>query len=225
MGSKTKDAILDAAEALFAERGFAATSLRNITAAAGVNIASVNYHFGSKELLIEALFARRLRPMNKERLRRLDKLEREFGDKPVPLDALVAAFVEPALRLSRDTEKGGSRFIKLLGRSYTDPPSTLHERVRDMYTEVIERFKAVFARALPEVPKDELYWRMHFMVGLLAYCMAGNDYMRLIASCRICDPLDSVSLTRRLVVFICAGLREPPPALSESQTVATAARA
>ncbi len=208
----TKDLILDTAEALFAEQGFAATSLRNITTAAGVNLASVNYHFGSKEALIEAVFARRLHAMSEERLRRLDALEAQCGAQAVPLEAVIEAFIAPAMELSRDTKRGGDRFIKLLGRSYTEPAEWLQGCVRSVYEPVIERFKGAFALALPELPRDELYWRMHFMVGVLAYCMAGSDMMRLIASCRLCDPLDTRTLTERLVRFLTAGLTAPMPA-------------
>ena len=217
MASKTKEAILDAAEDLFSRHGFADTSLRHITAEAGVNLASVSYHFGSKEALIEAVFARRLVPMNRERMRRLEVLEHRYGSSAMPLEPLVEAFVAPALELSRDEKRGGAPFIRMLGRSYTEPAGSLQESVRGMYEDVIARFKTAFARALPGLPGDELYWRLHFMVGTLAYCMAGTDMMRLIASCRLCDPLDTDTLARRLVAFLSAGLRAPVPAAVNPQ--------
>jgi AcrR family transcriptional regulator len=211
MTSKTKEAILNAAEGLFARHGFADTSLRHITAEAGVNLASVSYHFGSKEALIEAVFARRLVPMNRERMRRLERVEQCYSGREMPLEPLVEAFVAPALELSRDEERGGAPFVRMLGRSYTEPSDSLQESVRGMYEEVIARFKTAFARALPGLAGDELYWRLHFMVGTLAYCMAGTDMMRLIASCRLYDPLDTDILTRRLVAFLSAGLRAVAP--------------
>jgi len=223
VGADTKDTILDAAEALFARQGFANTSLRAITAAAGVNLASVNYHFGSKDALIEAVFGRRLLPMNRERIRRLEALEEEYGE-GAPLGDLIAAFVGPALELSRDTEWGGARFIQLLGRSYTEPSLSLQAQVRGMYEEVIGRFKSAFGGALPELPSDELYWRLHFMVGVLAYCMAGTDMMRLIASCRLADSLDADVLKARLVAFLVAGLRAPVPGPLERPVMAGPAR-
>ncbi len=208
MKLKTKDSILDSAETLFASHGFANTSLRMITARAGVNLASVNYHFGSKESLVEAVFARRLVPMNAERLKRLETLEVQCEMGGIPLEALIGAFIGPALELSRDP--GGARFVQLLGRSYTEPVLALQERVRAMHDSVIARFKGAFARALPALPMDELYWRLHFSVGVLAYCMAGTDMMRLIASCRLRDPVDTDALTRRLTSFLAAGLRASP---------------
>ncbi|MDH3715417.1 MAG: TetR family transcriptional regulator [Gammaproteobacteria bacterium] len=209
MKRSTKQAILDAAEELFADYGFAATSLRAITAAAQVNLAAVNYHFGSKEALIDAVFARRVEPMNRARLEALHELQTAFVDAIVPLDRLIAAFVEPALALSHDRTLGGQRFVRLLGRSLTEPAGAVHDSLRGRYVEVSEQFKSAFARTLPELPAVELYWRMHFMVGLLAYLMAGVDIMRLIASSRMSAHSEYDAVLPRLVSFIEAGMRAP----------------
>jgi AcrR family transcriptional regulator len=209
MKRSTKRAILDAAEELFADYGFAATSLRAITAAAQVNLAAVNYHFGSKEALIDAVFARRVEPMNQARLNALHDLQAAFGDAAVPLDRLIAAFVEPALALSHDRTLGGQRFVRLLGRSLTEPAGAVHDSLRGRYEEVSEQFKPAFARTLPDLPAAELYWRMHFMVGLLAYLMAGADIMRLIASSRMSAHGQNDVVLTRLVSFIEAGMRAP----------------
>ncbi len=213
MGTPTQQRILDAAERLFAEHGFGATSLRHITTRAQVNLAAVNYHFGSKDALVEAVFARRLIPMNRERLRRLDEVTAAHAPHEPPLNQLIEAFVAPALDLSRDASQGGARFIKLLGRSYTEPSAQLQAQIRGMYSEVIERFRPAFAQVLPDLSHDELYWRLHFLVGVLAYCMSGADMMRLIASCRVHDPLDTEMLTRRLTTFLTAGMRAAPSAV------------
>src|SRR3989440_1166893 len=98
----TKTRILDAAEVLFMEHGFEATSLRSLTAAAAVNLAAVNYHFGSKEELFQAVLTRRLDPMNQERIDRLEKLEREASGKPLSCEKILFAMLIPALRLARD---------------------------------------------------------------------------------------------------------------------------
>src|SRR3954462_6664616 len=85
----TKTRILDAAELLFMEHGYEATSLRSLTAAAGVNLASVNYHFGSKDVLFQAVLTRRLDPMNQERIALLEKLERDAGGKPLAVEKIL----------------------------------------------------------------------------------------------------------------------------------------
>lgn len=209
MAPPTKDRILDVAESLFAEHGFGATSMRTITNEAGVNLAAVNYHFGSKDGLVRAIFARRLMPMNAERLRRLRGLEQRHGG-AIPLQELIGAFVSPALELSRDEHGGGARFVRLLGRSYTEPSETLQESVREMYKEVIESFKPAFARVLPDLDREELYWRLHFLVGTLAYCMSGSNMMRLIATSHLSDTHEYEQLVQRLIVFLTAAMQAPP---------------
>jgi AcrR family transcriptional regulator len=205
MSNNTKSKIMDVAEALFAKHGYEATSLRNITGAAKVNLAAVNYHFGGKETLLEAIYARRITPMNEERLSRLDALEKEHN--VVPVESIVTVFVAPALKLSRDREQ--SHFIALLGRSYLEPTPIIQGKVRQMFDQVAERFRVAFAKSLPDVPPKELYWRMHFMVGVLAYCMAGTDMMRMIASSQISEANGPVMLFIGLVVFICLGMEAP----------------
>src|SRR5438876_12457509 len=114
----TKERILDTAESLFMEHGYEATSLRAITAAAGVNLAAVNYHFGSKEELFQSVLTRRLHPMNQERVDLLTRLEREAAPAPLPCDRILSAMFVPALKLARDPERGGKDFLRLLGRAY-----------------------------------------------------------------------------------------------------------
>src|SRR5262245_47010693 len=107
----TKQRILDSAERLFADRGFAATSLRTIIADAKVNLAAIHYHFHSKEALFDAVIARRLEPINRDRLAMLEACERAAGDRPPKLESVLYAFVEPALRMGADPE--GATFVRL----------------------------------------------------------------------------------------------------------------
>ncbi|MGF1644516.1 MAG: TetR/AcrR family transcriptional regulator [Thiotrichales bacterium] len=200
----TKTHIMDVAEALFAKQGFKACSLRTITQEAGVNLAAVNYHFGSKERLLEAIYARRINPMNAERLQRLHQLRADHGEASIPITALARAFVEPALRLSREAKQ--QQFIRLLGRCYLEPSLGVQRNIRALFDEVVNNFKDAFAASLPELSREELYWRLHFMVGVLAYCMAGTDMMRVIASSHLSDGHDTETLIDRLVGFICHGL-------------------
>ena len=207
MSTDTKSEIMDAAEELFGTQGFTATSLRAITQAAKVNLAAVNYHFGGKLGLLEAVYERRIKPMNRARLEYLDRLEDSYPDQPIPLPELVSAFVQPALALSRET--GGEHFVKLLGRSYMEPHPVLQDRVRDMFSEISDRFVAAFSRSLRHLSREELYCRMHFMIGVLAYCMTGADLMRTIASSQFIENASSEDLITNLVVFICNGMAAP----------------
>jgi AcrR family transcriptional regulator len=205
----TRARILDAAEALFMELGYEATSLRALTSAAEVNLAAVNYHFGGKEALFEAVLQRRLDPMNEERVLRLARFEKDNAPGPVPCEQILIALLIPALRIARDPERGGTNFLRLLGRAYADPAPFIRQFLSDRYATMIDRFKAAFARALPHLPRKELSWRLHFIMGALSYTLAGTDVLRLIAEINPTQPQDDELLLRRLAPFLLAGLNAP----------------
>jgi AcrR family transcriptional regulator len=204
---ETRTRILDAAEELFMLRGFEGTSMRLLTAKAGVNLAAVNYHFGSKHALVEAVFKRRLDPMNVERIAELDKLEGEGrGGSP---EAIIRAFISPGLRLMEDGKSGGRNFTRLLGRAYSEPNKLVRQLIGQMYAPAMQRYKAALERALPQMPREELVWRMHFMFGTLAYTLAATDTVQLIAGCKPEDRYDAQLLEERLAAFLAAGLNAP----------------
>ena len=210
----TKARILDAAETLFMEHGFEATSLRLITAAAGVNLAAVNYHFGSKEELFQSVLTRRLDPMNQARVALLDRYERETPE-PLPCERILAALFIPALALARDPQRGGSNFLRLLGRAYADPAPFIRQFLSQQYGPMIGRFKDAFARALPHLPRKELSWRLHFIMGALSYTLAGTDALKIIAELNPVETDNDEILLRRLAPFLLAGLTAPLPELSD----------
>jgi AcrR family transcriptional regulator len=210
----TKNRILDAAEALFMEHGFEATSLRALTAAAGVNLAAVHYHFGSKEELFQSVLTRRLDPMNRARLELLTRLEARAASKPLSCERILTALLIPALWLARDPERGGKDFLRLLGRAYADPAPFIRRFLSAQYRVMISRYKAAFARALPHLPRKELSWRLHFIMGALSYTLAGTDALKLIAELNAHETADDEILLRRLAPFLLAGLTAPLPAVS-----------
>jgi AcrR family transcriptional regulator len=204
----TKTRILDAAERLFVEHGFEATSLRQLTTAAGVNLAAVNYHFGSKEELFQAVLTRRLDPMNQERIDLLTKLEREAGGKPLSCEKVLFAMLIPALRLARDERRGGKNFLRLLGRAYADPAPFIRHFLSQQYAGMIGRYKEAFLRALPQLSRHELTWRLHFVMGALSYTLAGTDALKLFA--QMTDTDNDELILQRLAPFLVAGLKAPP---------------
>ncbi len=206
-GSDTRERILDAAEVLFMEHGFDGTSMRMITGQAGVNLAAVNYHFGSKELLIQDVFRRRLTDLNKARLEALDVLEAEAGDAPVKPSRIVDAFFGTALRMAADVDGGGHTFMRLLGRTYTEPNEFVRKFLAEEYAECVERFLAALYRALPEVDRHEILWRFHFMMGAMSYAIAGTDALQLVTG--KFDDENPSRLAPRLMSFLLGGLRAP----------------
>ena len=206
---ETRTRILDAAEELFMLHGFEGTSMRLLTSKAGVNLAAVNYHFGSKDALIEALFRRRLDPMNAARSAELARLEEEANGRPLAADAIIRAFVGQSLRHMEDTKSGGRNFIRLLGRTYTEPTKPIRVLIGQLYAPTMERYKNALERALPHMPREELVWRMHFMFGTLSYTLAATDAVQLIAGFKPEDRHDARLLEDRLTAFLCAGLNAP----------------
>ena len=208
----TRVRILDAAELLFTEQGFEATTLRQITGAAGVNLAAVNYHFGSKEALIREVFRRRLTWPNQQRLQELDRLEAAAGDKPLKPSQILEVFFGVALRMAADTKGGGRAFMRLLGRTYTKPSEFVRGFLAEEYAAVIARFKAALIKALPGVPGEEILWRFHFMLGAMSYAISGTDALHVVAEDALDDD-DAEALYARLMSFMLGGLRAPLPAL------------
>jgi AcrR family transcriptional regulator len=206
---ETRTRILDAAEELFMQHGFEATSMRLLTSKAEANLAAVNYHFGSKDALIEAVFRRRLDPMNTGRIAELDRLEKDAGGRALSPEEIIRAFVGASLRMIEDAKNGGRNFIRLLGRTYTDPQKHIRSLIGQLYAPTMSRFKAAFERSLPQMPGDELVWRMHFMFGTLAYTLAATDTVQLIAGCKPEDRYDARLLEARLTAFLAAGLLAP----------------
>ena len=163
----TKDRILYAAEELFAQQGFASTSLRQVTSRADVNIAAVNYHFGSKDNLVHEVFRRRMDVMSAQRLEALAKAAAAPGE----LEPILAAFVEPALAMAQDRHGGGA-FIRVIARAYAESNDSLRKFLSDQYGHVLREFAKAISTCVDGLSKEELYWRLDFLSGSLTYAMA-----------------------------------------------------
>lgn len=204
----TKQSLLDAAEKLFAERGFAATPMREISSAAGANLAAAHYHFGGKRGLMEAVLTRRIAPINTDRLRRLDDLEAKAGRRSPALEDVLGAFVAPAIELTRDLPGGSPHFARLMGRTFIEPDPDLHAFFMGLFQEVADRFIPAFQRALPKLPEPDLFWRLHMMIGCLAHTLGDPDRLKAISK-GAADPTDANTAIRQLVTFVAGGLRAP----------------
>jgi len=198
----TKQRILDSAEALFARHGFAGASLRQVTASANVNLAAVNYHFGSKENLINEVFRRRLDDLNGQRLKALELTTQKPQH---TLEDILDAFVRPALMLSQDN-KGGAGFVRVLARAYAEHNEQLRKFLHDNYGPALKEFAAAFARLLPHLDKQELYWRLDIVSGALTYAMADFG---MIKRRGISEQQHRDLSAEHLIRFAAAGLRAP----------------
>lgn len=164
----TKDRILHAAEELFAQQGFASTSLRQVTSRADVNIAAVNYHFGSKDNLVNEVFRRRMDEMSAQRLL---ALKLAVDTRPGELEPILSAFVEPALAMAQDRHGGGA-FIRVIARAYAESNEGLRKFLSEQYGHVLREFAKAIDGCVPGLGKEELYRRLDFLSGALTYAMA-----------------------------------------------------
>jgi AcrR family transcriptional regulator len=193
----TKSRILDSAERLFGMNGFDGTSLRDITTAADVNLAAINYHFQSKDSLIDAIVARRIEPVNKKRFEMLEAA----GSHP-SVEQILTAFMAPVMQVKVDA------VAPLIGRILSNPELFVERVFHKHLAPVSQRFVEALSKALPELPPSEILWRLHFSVGVMTHTMLwGRIYPRITNG--VCDISDREALVDRTVRFVAAGFRAP----------------
>jgi len=205
MSTKTK--ILDAAEQLFAEHGFNGTSLREITSQAEVNLAAVNYHFGSKKELIKAVMSRYLNELSPKLSSALTALSKK--ETAPTLVEVFTAFVEPLTSLNTFKENGTSNFLQLLGRGYTDSQGFLRWFLTTQYPEVISSFVEAVQKAYPELTPEEIFWRLHFTMGTVVFTMSSSDALIDIAANDFDKKLDISEVIQRVIPYVAAGVGAP----------------
>ncbi|WP_272008535.1 TetR/AcrR family transcriptional regulator [Roseovarius sp. ZX-A-9] len=214
--SETRNRIIEVAEGLFAHRSYAAVSMREITTAAGVGLAAVNYHFGSKEGLFKAVFLRRATDLNRERAQLLEAADKRAEGGVVPLREVLSALLRPGIRWSFDTG-GRGLFIQFLTRLQLDQSSPLHEI---FYNDVghLRRFIPYFSRVLPELSEEEILWRLHFTLGALHYTITDLKRLERISE-GVCDISQFEATLERIVSFAEAGFRGNGPSLPPRERV------
>lgn len=195
--SSTQDCLLDAAETLFIEHGFAATSLRSIASRADANIAAAHYHFGSKQGLLEALVRRRLTPINQARLAALDALQAQ--DQPPELCEVLEAFLRPVIESAEI-----KNLPALIGRIHCEPPSVTKPILEKEFGTVAMRFQAALSELLPGITQEELRWRFHFLVGAMLQTLVMPEPLCTEESL----PLEAK--IEELIHFSIAGFTAPP---------------
>jgi outer membrane protein, multidrug efflux system len=203
--SDTRTRILDAAETLIAENGFRNVSLRQITGAAEVNIAAVNYHFGSREGLISQVLARVIRPINQQRLDLLSLAEARHAG-PVPLEEILEALHRPVVAEMQHSPHRTPVYLRLAGRCLSEPTEHFSETLADLFREVIARFMAATKASLPHLDNASLFWRMHFSVGTMIYALTHEDRLPMFSE-GIIEATDPEDTLRRLIEFTAGGLR------------------
>lgn len=203
MARHTKTDILDAAEFLFSHQGFTQTSMREITARADVNLASINYHFGSKKNLIQAVFKRyfdRLMPNVQNCLEVTTLVQGAAG-----IEKLLYTLIPPMLSLNTLSDNGTATFVKLLGRGYNETQGHLRRFIMNDYGDCIRALVSAIRQCLPKLSEEELFWRMHFAMGSFVFSMASSQALTEIAESDFHKHVDIEEVMRHLVPFVAQG--------------------
>jgi AcrR family transcriptional regulator len=197
----TKEALIEAASSLFAEKGFETVSVREVTGLANANVASVKYHFGSRDGLIDAVVEKMTTPVNEERLRRLDELEAE-GDPD--LRALLEAFFDPLFSQIKSSPLAENLFVKLMGRMVGDRPYQFSDEVMSQFRQVARRYIPAFMKARPGLTPAEVFWRIHFSFGVMSNALTHCDLLTEISEGMV-DREDLSATMQRVLEFCEAG--------------------
>jgi AcrR family transcriptional regulator len=203
-GDTTRLSILDAAERCFAEGGFDGVSLRTITDVAGVDLALVNYHFGSKDNLLREVIARRARIVHDDRVRALEMARRDAGARSPSVEAIATAFLEPLLRRLLDGDPGWHHYGHLVSQLDVSPKFT--GITSDVLDHTALHFINALRLALPKASEQSIYWGYMFLIGSMVQIISATDRIERLSH-GLCRADDIEGALRELVPFVSAGLR------------------
>ncbi len=202
----TRDRILDAAERLFARRGFYGVSIRDITAAAGVDVALASYHFGRKQELFAAVLERRAAILNELRLQRLEDCRKRGGSRGVSVEDIIDAFTHPLLERSARGGAGWKSYFALIAQINNSAEFGAAMMTRH-FDALVQHFMQALREILPGCDERDLYWSYHFLTGALTLTFAETGRIDNLSG-GVCRSNDLESVHERLVPFIAAGFRE-----------------
>jgi len=207
--NQTKEALLDTAETLFSRDGYRGTSLRGLTAEAGVNLASVNYHFGSKKSLLRAVFARRLDDLNRVRMQKLRALNAtaEEGGVPPSVEDIMRSFIAPMFLLKEDGA-GSRSFTTLIGRVLNDQDSSTREIFLKYMKPVFHECYRLLCGILPHLSRETVFWRLIFVTAAAGRALRLDESMTLLNAAGSALP-DSEAVLSVLLPFVTAGMKAP----------------
>ena len=201
---QTRKAILEAAERLYADHGFADVTLRDIVAAADVNLAAVNYHFGSKDELIAELFVSRSLATNRERLNELRRAEQQGGGR-AEIDAILRALVGPTLRGCLGPDQERSPAARFMIRASIEAVAPIR-RIKNREIDHLKKFAAAMRRSLPSCPDVEIYWGLHFALAMAHQTIRDSERLTRLSE-GVCNLGDAEAVTERIVALAAMALR------------------
>lgn len=202
--SKTHQCILETAELMFSEQGFEQTSLRQITSEAGVNLASVNYHFGSKKALIQSVMERYQSVFMPALDTELNKLL--ASGTPLTTENILTCVVQPLARTTEVRKNGPAVYLRLLGYAYSEIQGHLRVYTMTRFGDVVQKLFTAIQQANPDVSPGTLFWRLHFSLGAALFAQVSGQALAEIAEADFDEKISAEQVVLKLLPFITAGI-------------------
>ena len=201
----TKERILDAAESLFAKRGFEGVTVRQIMSAAGADVALAYYHFKSKRDLFDAVLLRRAETMNERRLAALREVESRHPDQQPSLEEIIGAFTDPLLEMLANEPDEWHDYMALVAQ-VNNSPEWGGELMTRFFDPLVRRFIEAIRRALPDSEEADLFWSYHFLSGALTLTFAETGRLDNLSD-GLCRSSDMEAAKARMARFVAGGFR------------------
>ncbi len=199
----TRERILDAAESLFAKRGFDGVTVRQIMGEAGADVALAYYHFKSKRDLFDAVLLRRVGTLNDLRLAALERVEQRHADDQPSVEEIIAAFTEPLLQILEDDPDEWRDYMALIAQ-INNSPEWGGELMTRYFDPLVSRFLDALRKALPDCKEEDLFWSYHFLSGALTLTFAETGRLDNLSD-GLCHSSDMEAAKARMARFIAAG--------------------
>lgn len=203
----TERAFLDAAEQLFADRGFEGAKVRAIAEMAGANLGALHYYWGSKEELFRAVWHRRLDSLALGRTRKFDELRQKAAAGGITLEEVLTVMLETSFGVAEWDEYRSEHFQKLYARALTEPSPMVRNVVNQYFDERAKGFVELIRLACPDLGQTELHWGLHAVFGTILNVHIDGGRMSRVGLLTG-DDIDLKQGSKQMARFLAAGFRE-----------------
>ena len=203
-GQKTKARLLRTTEKLFASKGVAGVTMRGISQQAKTNLASVNYHFGSKEAMVLEMIKSKIEPINAKRRKSLAEAKLKHPGRPLSTNEIFRALIRPVGEQVEKELKNQTGILEIISRSFTEPASFLEKIHKRFFGELSQVFMNELKIAHPYAKEEDLYWNYHFAVSSMLGALAQHRRIRDFSLGR-CNGNAIQEMIERLIIFVSQG--------------------
>ena len=207
VSEKTRQRILGAAGKVFAQGGYRAMTLRQVTHEAKVNLAAVNYHFGSKMNLMRALLRDRFEPINQQRRQLLDQQVKAHAPDPVPLSIIYDTLFRPLFTGIGSASDNDTNLIQIISRALTEPAEFIRGLHKEFFADLSKRFMSEIQRSCPELSPEQIQYRFFLSVSTMIGTVIEQVHLETISDGKL-DGKNLDIILNELNTFVVAGFQK-----------------